>query len=294
MTRRRLLRFCAAAVPTVLAVLQQAAAQTYSVPYVPTPSNVVDVMLQMARVGPADYVIDLGSGDGRIVIAAAKKHGARGFGVDIDGGLVSTARREAQLQGVADRAEFYERSLFVTDISRATVLTLYLFPSINAQLRPRLFTELKPGTRIVSHEFDMGKWQADERVTVAVPDKRWGPPSSEVFLWIVPANAAGTWQWRLDLGGAAVAYELELEQTFQMLVGKPVAGGRAARIEGARMRGDEIRFMLIADIAGRETRQEFSGRIAGDTIRGRVKPAGGAEMEWNATRMKRGSIAMDN
>lgn len=294
MTRRRFL-LCTAAVLAASPWLQHAAvAQTPAVPYVPTPANVVDAMLRMAKVGPADYVIDLGSGDGRIVIAAAKNFGARGLGVDIDGGLVSDSRREAVRQNVAGRVEFHERSLFITDISRATVLTMYLYSGVMMQLRPQLFGELKPGTRVVSHEFGMGAWQPDERLTVPVPDKPYGPPSSEVFLWIVPANAAGTWQWRLDVGGTAVAYALELQQTFQMLAGKPVVGGRAARMEGARMRGDEIRFMLVAGTGGREMRQEFSGRIAGDTILGRMKTDGGADIEWNATRVKRGSIEMQD
>ena len=161
------------------------------VPYVPTPPGVVDAMLRIAGVGPHDFVIDLGSGDGRIVIAAAQKHGARGFGVEIDGALVSAARREAQRAGVRDRVEFREGNLFATDIGVASVVTMYLYPGLMMQLRPRLFAELKPGTRVVAHDFDMDAWRPDARVTVPVPDKPYGPPSSEVFLWIMPANAAG-------------------------------------------------------------------------------------------------------
>jgi len=128
-------------------------------------------------------------------------------------------------------------------------------------------------------------------VTVPVPDKRYGPPKSEVYLWIVPANAAGTWRWQLEVGGAPVAYETELQQTFQMLAGTTRVGPRTARIEGGRVRGDEIRFMLLADVGGRELRQEFAGRIAGDTISGRMRPAGGgAEIEWKATRTRQGRI----
>ena len=155
---------------------------------------------------------------------------------------MNAARREAERQGVAERAAFHERNLFVTDIGDATVVTMYLFPSVNLQLRPRLFEQLKPGTRVVSHDFDMGDWKPDARTTVPVPDKPYGPPRSEVYLWIVPANAAGTWHWQLEVGGAPVAYEVALEQTFQMLSGKPVVGGGPARLEGGRMRGDEIRL----------------------------------------------------
>src|ERR1051325_10877652 len=133
-----------------------ACAQQSDVPYVPTPPNVVEAMLEIAKVGPNDYLIDLGSGDGRILITAAKKYGTRGLGVDLDGSLVSDAKREARRQGVADRVEFLEQNLFITDIDKATVLTAYLFPQVNMELRPRLFAELRPGTRVVSHEFDFG------------------------------------------------------------------------------------------------------------------------------------------
>lgn len=258
------------------------------VPYIPTPANVVDAMLKLARVGSQDFVVDLGSGDGRIVIAAAKKHGARGFGVEIDGGLVSVARREAQQEGVAGRVEFREQNLFVTEIGRATVVTLYLFPSLMMQLRPRLFEELKPGARVVSHDFDMENWRPDARVTVPVPEKPYGPPSSEVYLWIIPANAAGTWRWRST--APAADYEIALTQTFQMLEGTASVGGRAGRIENARMRGDEIRFMLDVELDGRLLRHEFRGRVSGDAIAGTMNLAGDARSDWKATRIQRGSI----
>ena len=260
------------------------------VPFVPTPPAVVDTMLKMAGVGPRDFVIDLGSGDGRILIAAAKKHGARGFGVEIDSALVGASRREAQRQGVADRVEFREQNLFITELEPATVLTLYLYPRLLVQLRPRMFEQLKPGVRIVSHDFDMERWSPDARATVPVPDKPYGPPSSEVYLWIVPANAAGTWQWRLA-GAAAADYELALSQAFQMLEGRLLIDGRPGRLEEGRMRGDEIRFILTAEADGRTLRQEFSGRVSGDTISGKVKHAGG-ESEWKATRTRRGSISL--
>lgn len=259
------------------------------VPYVPTPEAVVDAMLELAGVGAKDFVVDLGSGDGRIVIRAARKHGARGFGVEIDGALVDEARREAQRQGVAGHAEFLEQNLFSTDIARASVVTMYLYPRLMLQLRPRLFTQLKPGARVVSHDFDMEGWRPDARVTVPVPGKPYGPPSSEVYLWVIPANAAGDWHWRSPVAGAAMDYELTLDQTFQVLDGKSRVGGRPARLEGGRMRGDEIRFMLTAEAGGRTLRHEFRGRVQGDTIRGKVKLPGG-ESEWAATRTRRGSI----
>jgi hypothetical protein len=277
---------------TVLPRRPALAQQAPDAPFVPTPQVVVDQMLTMAKVGPADYLIDLGSGDGRIVIAAAKKYGARGFGVDLDGGLVHTAQREAERQGVAARVVFRQMNLFFTDIGEATVLTMYLYPGILMQLRPRLFDRLKPGTRVVSHDFDMGDWAPDERSTVPVPDKPYGPPRSEVYLWIVPVNAAGTWRWQLGVGGAPIAYEVALEQKFQMLEGKSVAGAAPARVESGRVRGEEIRLRLIAGVGGREVRHELTGRAAGDTIVGTARLDGGTELVWNAARVKQARMVI--
>ncbi len=276
----------------LLAGARIAGAQGADVPYVPTPRSVVDAMLGIAKVGPNDYVIDLGSGDGRIVITAAKKVGARGFGVDIDASLVSNARREARREGVSDKVAFYTQNLFITDISKATVLTMYLLPKINLQLRPRIFAELKPGTRIVSHDFDMDNWQPDAKLTLAVPDKSYGPPSSDVFLWIVPADAAGKWQWRLTVGGVARDYEVALEQTFQILRGTASVAGTGARFGSGKMRGEDISFVLVAEIDGRAVRHEFSGRVSGDSISGRVALHGTApaQSEWRAGRVTRGKM----
>jgi hypothetical protein len=281
-----------AAIAFVSCLAGRAHGQASDVPYVPTPPNVVTAMLDIAKTGPDDFVIDLGSGDGRIVIAAAKQYGARGFGVDLDGALVSQARREAERQGVQGRVEFFTRNIFVTDIDRATVLTSYLFPRVNLDLRPRLFSELKPGTRVVSHEFDYGNWKPDAHVRVPVPNKPYGPPSSDVYLWIVPANAAGRWQWKLA-GDAPVECEAVLEQTFQMLRGSGRAAGASARVENARLAGEAISFVFVAQTGGREVRHELSGRISGDTIRGKARASGAAETEWQATRVARGTIDID-
>ena len=271
---------------------QRVTAQVSDVPYVPTPWNVVDAMLGIAKVGAGDYVIDLGSGDGRIVIAAAKKHGARGFGVDIDGALVDEAQREAQRQGVSDKVSFVTRNLFITDISKATVITMYLFPQVNMRLRPRFLKELKPGTRIVSHEFDLDEWQPDHKLTVPVPNKPYGSPSSEVFLWIVPADAAGIWRWRAE--GAAHEDEITLRQRFQMLEGDGRVAGRSARVSAGRVRGEEVRFTLVMQSDGRAVKQEFMGRISGDALRGTVvagnAPSG--RQEWQAVRTVRGSMSV--
>jgi hypothetical protein len=270
-------------------------ARAADVPYVPTPANVVETMLNMAKVGPNDYLIDLGSGDGRIVIAAAKRFGTRGFGVDIDGALVSEAQRAAQKEGVSDKVAFYTRNLFITDISKATVITMYLFPQVNMRLRPRLFTELRPGTRIVSHDFDMDNWKPDDRVTVPVPNKPFGEPKSDVFLWIIPANAAGTWRWQLGSGAAARDYQVVLEQTFQMLGGQATVGAQPAQIGNARMRGEAIEFALVARVDGRDLRHEFSGRVSGDAITGTVAvhTTPSQRLEWSATRVARGRMIIE-
>lgn len=271
------------------------AQQALDVPYVSTPMVVVEAMLNIARVNAQDYVIDLGSGDGRIVITAARKYGARGFGVDLDGALVSQARREAARQGVSERVEFHARNLFITDIDQATVLTSYLASAVNFQLRPRIFSELKPGTRVVSHEFDFGDWKPDAQVSVPVPGKPYGPPSSNVYLWIVPAHAAGRWTWRMPMPGGTIESEVTLEQTFQMLRGTARASGVSARLESAVLRGDEIALRIASSVGGHERIQEFKGRISGDTIRGAVRWVGAAEeIEWLANRVVRGKLNIDN
>lgn len=206
------------------------------VPFVTTPDNVTLAMLEAAKVGPRDYVIDLGSGDGRIVIVAAKKFGARGLGVEIVPDLVRKSRENAKAAGVEARAEFREQDLFTTDLSKATVVTLYLLPDVNLQLRPALLA-LRPGTRVVSHDWDMGDWRPDATRTLAVPDKVVGvEKSSRVHLWIVPARIAGAWCGT----GKARGSTLEITQKFQDVRGELWGGGDpqafVGRLEGARLR----------------------------------------------------------
>ncbi len=199
------------------------------VPYVQTPMPVVDAMLDMAEVGQADYLIDLGSGDGRIVIAAARR-GARGLGVDIDPNRVAEATNAARFAGVEGRAAFRRQDLFATPIREASVIAIYLLPDVNLRLRPRLLTELRPGTRIVSHAFAMGDWRPDEHRDV---DGR------NAYLWIVPAVAGG--EWALT-GADGTRMLLELEQRFQEVRGTLTAAGRAHDLSGAMLRGDRLRF----------------------------------------------------
>jgi len=253
-------------------------------PYVQTPQNIVDAMLEIAKVGPGDYVVDLGSGDGRMVITAAKQRGARGFGVDLDRRLVALANRNAAKAGVADRAVFYQRDLHVTDVSAASVMSIYLLPEVNLMIRTRLLATLKPGTRIVSHDYGMGTWAADYQTELAAPGKTVGiGQRSKIFYWVVPGRAAGRWVWKLDEDGKPVEFGLALQQNFQMLEGALAAAGRSARVENGRLTGEQISLSAVMD----GVRYEFSGRIVNHAIEGTARVMRGTqtrELAWSATR----------
>jgi precorrin-6B methylase 2 len=213
--------------------------------WVPTSDALVARMLDMAQVTPADFVMDLGSGDGRTVIAAAER-GARALGIEYDADMVKLSKHNAEQANVADRAQFRKADLFETDFSRATVITMFLLPDINLKLRPRILA-LKPGTRVVSNTFSMEKWQADE---IAVLDQDTGCASwCKALLWIVPAQVAG--RYRLPQG------ELELRQEFQMLSGTLSTGGKTFALAG-RVRGEEVLFQA----GGRD----YRGRLNGKTL----------------------------
>ena len=186
------------------------------VPYVQTPTNVVDAMLAIAEVGPQDYVIDLGSGGGRIVIAAAKRYQARGLGIDLDNWLIPERRANAAREGVSSKVEFLHQDFFLADFRAATVPTVYLLPEVNLELRPRILFELRPGTRVVSHDWDMGDWESDRRLVVEAPHKPVGPEKeSTVYLWIVPAHIAGHWRGVLAGPGGEEPVVVEFAQRFQ-------------------------------------------------------------------------------
>ena len=282
------------AAAALLAAAGGALAQDFGdTPYVQTPMSVVERMLQMAHVGPRDYVIDLGSGDGRLVITAAKKFGARGFGVDLDRRLVDLANRNAARAGVRDRAVFYERDIYETDLTAATVVTTYLLPEVNLMLRPTLLATLKPGTRIVTHDYDMGEWQPDEQIVMDVPDKPVGRDKrSKVFYWVVPGNAAGKWRWELLLGGKPAVFEMTLTQNFQKIAGSASVDGRALVLDNARLSGDEMTFELADARDG--ARYEFAGRIIAHALSGNVRVRGAAaqsQLGWDATRVELGTPA---
>jgi hypothetical protein len=230
--------------------------------WVPTPQSLVDKMLDIAKVTPADYVIDLGSGDGRTVITAAKR-GARALGIEYNPDMVALSQRNAAKEGVTDKATFMKADLFETSFSQATVITMFLLPDINLKLRPKIL-ELKPGTRIVSNSFTMGEWQHDRSVNATEGE---GCQSyCTAYLWIVPAKVDGN--WKLPEG------ELTIKQSFQMITGTLKTAGKSTAIKG-RMSGDQITFK-----AGDA---EYRGRVASDGIKGTIKARSGAG-EWSATR----------
>src|SRR5437660_10484986 len=212
-----------------------------TVPYVNTPMEVVERMLRMAEVRAGDSVIDLGSGDGRIVIEAAKR-GARGLGVDLDAALVKLATRNAQRAGVADRARFEVRDIFETDLSRASVVTMYLLPDFNTKLLPR-FLALKPGTRIVSHDGGIGDWPADETLQMRTPEKPVGiGGNSRIDLWIVPADIRGAWTSQVPQHGGM--WNFQIDQRYQMLDLKVRAEGRDLLVRNTRLRGEEVKLVI--------------------------------------------------
>ena len=229
--------------------------------WVPTPQTLVDRMLDMAKATPKDYLIDLGSGDGRTVITAAKR-GIRALGIEYNPDMVDLSKRNAAKEGVSDKANFVKADLFESDFSKATVITMFLLPDINLRLRPKIL-ELKPGTRIVSNTFTMGEWKADQTIT---SDKECTSYCT-AFLWIVPAKVDGT--WRLAQG------ELTLKQEFQMIHGVLKSGFGSTTLMSAKLNGDQISFTAGS--------AHYTGRVNGNTMEGSVK-TGANTAKWSAAR----------
>jgi SAM-dependent methyltransferase len=230
--------------------------------WVPTAQSLVDKMLDMAKAAPGDYVIDLGSGDGRTVITAAKR-GIKAHGIEYNPDMVALSKRNAAEAGVADKATFANADIFQSDFSQATVITLFLLPQLNVKLRPTIL-RMKPGTRVVSNSFDMGDWQ---------PDRTEQAPSGcqsfcRAHLWIVPAQVDGAWR----LGES----ELKIDQKYQTFTGKLVTGNVVALIAKGRLDGDRIVFTAAGT--------EYVGRMTGGVMEGTAKSSGGAATQWRATR----------
>ena len=236
--------------------------------WVPTPEELVDRMLRMAQATPKDFVIDLGSGDGRIAIAAAKKIGARAVGIEYNPDMVTLSNRSARAQGVSEKVKFIKADIFESDFSEATVITMYLLPGLNLKLRPKLLN-MKPGTRLVSHQFNMDDWEPDERTSLE---------GRLAFLWIVPAKVQGTWQ----LNAIGQTRDLVLTQQYQKINGHLKVGSLEAGLRDAMLHGDQISFAWV-DNTG--VRHEFSGRVIGSQMEGAVHSGDGRdEGRWNASR----------
>ena len=241
----------------------QVGQQGKDVVWVPTPQELVNKMLEIAKVTPDDFLIDLGSGDGRTVITAAKL-GAKAMGIEYNPDMVALSKENAKKEGVGDKAQFIKADLYETDLSKATVITMFLLPEINLKLRPRLL-DLKPGTRIVSNTFTMGEWEADQEATTEENWNSW----NTAYLWIIPAKVAGNWKF----GNG----ELNLVQEFQFVRGVFNSGGKALTMTDGRLNGNSISFTI--------NNEKYSGTVGEKLIKGTVTNAStGTMSDWIATR----------
>ncbi|MDR2728637.1 MAG: class I SAM-dependent methyltransferase [Chitinispirillales bacterium] len=242
----------------------------YDAPFVPMPLDIVNVMLELAAVTHEDMVFDLGCGDGRVVISAAAI-GARGVGIDIDAVRISESEENAKLIGVEDQVKFFQTDIFQVPLAMASVVAIYLLPDVNIKLRPKLLNELKPGSRIVSHDFDMGEWAADSVVKTE---------KSDVYLWIVPANVSGTWNWSYgDKTGKS--YSMCVTQKYQHLSGNIVDGSANAAFKELELRGDKVRIIIDEGNRGKTI---LSGTVKENTIEGTATLPNGSKQKWRAAR----------
>ena len=238
------------------------------VPYVPTPQDVVDRMLELVKVKSDDFVMDMGCGDGRILVTAAAKYGARGYGVDINPVRIEEANANAKKAGIADKVQFEIKDLFKTPIEKASVIAMYLLPSVMLQLRPRILADMKPGSRLVSHDFHMDDWEPDYQESLTDHD---------IFYWVVPARAEG--MWRLRAGGDT--WSLSLRQKFQKLEGRIATDKVSGVIREGRIEGERIRFNAVFN-DGRTL--VFSGSIANDQLVADKTSPPQIVPDWTATR----------
>jgi hypothetical protein len=273
-----------AALMLLLSPIESAAQELSKLPYVPTPQLVVDEMLKLAGVTSKDFVIDLGSGDGRVILTAARDFRATGLGVDIDAKLVELANKQAKADGLAERAKFIEQDMFKADVGKASVVTLYVLPDFMEKLRPKLLSELKPGVRIVAHDYYMSGWHPDKRLTLTVPEKvaANGTDKAYIYLWIVPSVVDGDWRLDFDPGGEhRQLIVLTLNQRYQMLNGSAANKFGAMKVEDAKLAGNQIDFFLTVG----STAYRFSGAIDGDKMEGSAVAANTKPIRWRASKL---------
>jgi SAM-dependent methyltransferase len=255
-------------------------------PFVVSPDAVVERMLYLAQPRAGERLVDLGSGDGRIVIEAAKRFGAKGLGVDIDPRLVKLANDNAKRAGVEALASFEVKDLFETDLRGVSVVTMYLLPEVNLQLVPRLLAQLKPGARIVSHDYDLGPWPFDEMIELALAEKMVGPLGrSRIFLWLVPADARGRWVSEMPEHGGR--WQFDITQKYQVLEVDARTPSGPLVVRGARLRGEEIRLAVTGMVGGKGFNHLFRGKVADGRIEGEIRISDGEEsrtVPWKANR----------
>jgi len=268
-----------------LSCLQPISAQAQKirldVPFVPTPYEVVDEMLRLAELKKGDILYDLGSGDGRIVIEAAKRAGIRAVGIDIDPVRIEESREKAREAGVEELVEFRGQNIFEADFSQATVVTMYLLPDVNIRLRPVILRTLKPGTRVVSHSFDLDEWEPETMTYVAA-----SLYPHTVYLWIVPANISGVWEWKMNLNQKKIDARLEIEQHFQKFNGRLALGGEIIPVPESKVKGDLIEIVVTPGSL-KDTVLHFSGKAAEDKISGEIQVVTGQKSSrenWEAKR----------
>lgn len=242
------------------------------VPYEPSPEEVVEEMIELAGVTDDDVVFDLGCGDGRIVLAAARKTGCRAIGIDLDPRRIKESRENALREGLAGKVSFYEQNLFDSDLSKATVVMLFLYPDVNLKLRPKLLNELKPGTRVVSHCHAMGEWTADKSARV-----NW----RNIYYWVIPARVDGKWQWQADMGKGPEDFAMELTQSYQRFSGHIESEREKKGIKKGRLNGEKITF----NAGNSKTELHFEGVVNGDSINGTIRNSSGKKVSWAAARV---------
>ena len=261
------------------------AQERYS-PFVPTEETDVTRMLNLARVGPGDVVMDLGSGDGRIVLEAARMNKeARGRGIEMDPKLVAESNAKAKSSGLADRVQILHQNAFDADLSQATVITMWLWPEVMLMLRPKILAEATPGTRVITRMWDLGTWPPDEKANDGIA----------LYKWIVPAKVGGAWDWDLPLGDKPVRYSAILDQRYQTVEGFARSGTRRAQLNDVKLSGDDLTFSLLLSVdEKRVVRHQFRGKVKGDVIVGTVSvlrdPYEKAlEVPWRARRTAQGA-----
>ena len=253
------------------------ASAQYDVPYVPTDYAVVDTMLSLAKVTSSDVLYDLGCGDGRIVIGAAKRNVGRAIGIDINPVRIQESNANAQKEGVAGKVEFREQNLFEADYRDATVITMYLLSSVNIRLRPVFFQVLKPGTRLVSHDFSMGDWEPDRTVEV-LSESGWG--NHTVYYWVIPANISGDWTFT----AGDLPHTLHVVQRYQIATGVMTVNANKTDIpEGIQISGGDIQFSIPVTRETGNVVYQYKGTVSGDTITGTITQGQNVQ-KWSARR----------